>query len=94
MGFKTSLPYLPSEQGDWRAYFYGDDNRMGENVNSQKGKPIIKKGRVISDPASLFGRNGLGDGEMRKRNLFGWIHCGILWEAEDSGGDPTPVRVH
>jgi len=32
-GFKISLPYLPSGQGDWGAYFWGDDNRMGENVN-------------------------------------------------------------
>jgi hypothetical protein len=54
-GFNFSLPCLPSEQGDWRAYFYGDDNRMREDVKSQKGEsPIIKKGRVISDPASIF----------------------------------------
>jgi hypothetical protein len=42
-GFKISLPCLPSKQGDWRACFYGDDNRMGRNVNKQKGDSPIKK---------------------------------------------------
>jgi len=57
MGFKISLPYLPSEQGDWRAYFLGDDSRMEENFKRfKKGKqlrkqPDQKKGRATSDPA-------------------------------------------
>jgi hypothetical protein len=34
-GFKISLPYLPSEQGNWRAYFCGDNTRMGGDVNSK-----------------------------------------------------------
>jgi hypothetical protein len=54
-GLKFSLPYLPSEQGYWRAYFWGDLNRMREDVKSQKGEsPIIKKGRIIADPAFAF----------------------------------------
>jgi hypothetical protein len=71
-GFKFSLPYLPSEQGDWRAYFYGDDTRMGGNVKSQKGEsPIIKKGRVISDPAFALWR-------LKKAFLVRGLHLQVL----------------
>jgi hypothetical protein len=32
-GFKTSEPYLPSEQGDWRTGTFKDDSKMGGKVN-------------------------------------------------------------
>jgi hypothetical protein len=37
---KTPSHDLPPEQEGWRAYFYGDDNRIGGIVNIEKrGKP-------------------------------------------------------
>jgi len=41
-GFKFSLPYLPPGQGDWRAYFYGDDNRMGGIVKKLFPHPLLR----------------------------------------------------
>ena len=53
MGFKISLPYLPSKQGDWKACFCGDSTRMGGEVNNQEtyarvGHAMSRHGGILS----------------------------------------------